>query len=170
MDIPDPVSARVQLDEAIGRLSEKCGEAVERWICVRAQEVLDAWILAGGDLSQSHAVVRAALSEAAEVSAARAVVCIESLRGRDPALPGTPGPLEALQDLSHYPTRVLADAGVGEVNRDPFEELHFPEDVYGLRVCSFRDLPGGEDLVDLHIFWGVAKTAVLRVERGTLFE
>src|SRR5439155_54627 len=53
------------------------------------------------------------------------------------------GPLEFLRDLRHYPAAVLTTAGVPPVKRDRFIEERFPDDVYGLIVERFADLPGG---------------------------
>jgi hypothetical protein len=54
--------------------------------------------------------------------------------------------------------------------RDEFDVRHFPDDVYGVRLRSFLDLPGGDELAEIHIMWGVAKAALVREERGSLFE
>ena len=67
-----------------------------------------------------------------------------------------------------FPTKVLRDNNVPEVNRDEFAIRNFPEDVYDLSPASFGDL--NEELHVLGIAWGAAKahTHLQRRKQGSL--
>ena len=73
------------------------------------------------------------------------------------------GPLAVLRQAVRFPTEVLADAGVGAVVRDEFEERAFPDDVYGLAPASFADLDPA--LHELGLVWGAAKAHVVLARR-----
>jgi len=171
---PDGGEARRRVAEALEALASVGPRAVEMWTIGSVTRLVATWTGAGGSLAMSVGEIDAATREAARRAAVEATAHFEALMGTDPLTPGAAGPLDAVRRLHRHPTDVLRAAGVGEVERDAFEEQHFPDDVYGLRIHSFRDsfadVPGGEELVELHMLWGVAKTAVLRAERGSLFD
>ncbi len=165
--MPDPQAARAYLDEAVDGLSDASASAIARWV----REQVDQVVAAYGRLAPEAAEAARKRARQEGVDAAEvAVERLRSLRGADVSRPGMAGPLELVGDLYEYPTRILVDAGVPPAERDAFEEDRFPDDIYGLRLHSFNDLPGGEELATLHLVWGAAKAAVLRAERGSLFE
>ena len=157
-DIPDEATARAYLAGAVDGLADAAADAVARWTRDRVRAVVG-----------SDALDDAATAAAAD-AAAHTRAGLLALRDVDPTTPGVPGPLEVVRDAYRFPTRVLRDAGVPPVRRDDFEVRHFPDDVYALRIQSFAELPGGDDLAVLHAVWGSAKAAVLRERRGSLFE
>lgn len=161
-DIPDEETARAYLATAVDGLADAAADAVARWTRDRVRTVAGP---DGGD-----AALAAATDAAADEAAAHTRAGLRALRDVDPTAPGVPGPLEVVRDAYRFPTRVLRDAGVPPVHRDDFEVRHFPDDDYGLRIQSFAELPGGDDLAVLHAVWGSAKAAVLRERRGSLFE
>ena len=78
------------------------------------------------------------------------------------------GPLEFLRELAPYPTAVLAGAGIPPVRRDDFSLGRFPDDVYGLIVERFIDLPHARapELHAIHLTWGVAKALWFKAEQA----
>ncbi|MCC7078699.1 MAG: hypothetical protein IT198_16400 [Acidimicrobiia bacterium] len=161
VDVP---SARAALHETAAELGDRIGVAVARWVVDSVASVLDAW---GGADTSSRAraleeAARAGARAADEATQRIAAIDVESV-----SRPGVPGPLEVLTDLYGFPSAVLAEVGVPPVVRDDFEVRSFPADPYGLRPRSFRDLPGGEHLADLHLRWGVAKTVLVLAARGS---
>lgn len=68
------------------------------------------------------------------------------------------GPLDVLRRSVVAPTEVLRDAGVPPVERDPFDERNFPEDVYDLSPASFADVD--PSLHEPGLVWGAAKAHV----------
>ena len=77
-------------------------------------------------------------------------------------------PLSLIRKAVSFPTKVLRDNNVPEVNRDEFAIRNFPEDVYDLSPASFGDL--NEELHVLGIAWGAAKahTHLQRRKQGSL--
>jgi len=67
-------------------------------------------------------------------------------------------PLSLIRSAIRYPNRILAEAGVAEVDRDGQSVRFQPEDVYDLAPASFADL--APELHDLGISWGAAKAHV----------
>lgn len=76
-------------------------------------------------------------------------------------------PLSLLRAAVDHPTRVLAEAGVPEVVRDPDAERLFPDDRYDLSPGSFNDID--PSLHEPGLVWGAAKAHVVlaRRRRGT---
>jgi hypothetical protein len=165
-DIPDEETARAYLATAVDGLADAAADAVAHWTRDRVRTVAGA----RGIDDALPAELAAATDAAADEAAAHTRAGLRALRDVDPTTPGVPGPLEVVRDAYRYPTRVLRDAGVPATPRDDFEVRHFPDDDYGLRIQSFAELPGGDDLAVLHAVWGSAKAAVLRERRGSLFE
>lgn len=156
----DPGRARGYLAEAAAALAPDAEAAVAAWV----HEVVMARVRAWGRLDDlTLRAVAADLQAAAAAAGAAARSALEEMAGDPDVLrPGRKGPLEVVADLYVHPGGVLARAGVPEVVRDDFERRHFPDDVYGLRIHRFQDLPGGDDLGVLHALWGAAKAAALR--------
>jgi hypothetical protein len=69
------------------------------------------------------------------------------------------GPLELFQEAMRFPTEALAEAGVGDVARDPVAAHALPGDVYDLAPASTREL--GEEVWALHLEWGATKAAAI---------
>ncbi len=73
------------------------------------------------------------------------------------------GPLALIREAVRWPAAVLAAAGVPGVERDPFAERAFPDDIYDLAPASFADLDPA--LQDAGIAWGAAKAHVVLARR-----
>lgn len=128
------------------------------WIAAQVTRVLDAWGgLDGADRARADDEARSAGAAAS----ARIVEDLRALLAVDPAQQSAT-PLEVVRTVTREPTAVLDGFGVPPVVRDAFEKRAFPDDVYGLVPHTLGDL-GAESLAPLHLAWGVAKAAVLRV-------
>ena len=69
-------------------------------------------------------------------------------------------PLSLLRAAIRYPTRVLEDAGVPPVERDPIQERLLPGDIYDLSPASFADVDPA--LAEPGMVWGAAKALAHR--------
>ncbi len=76
------------------------------------------------------------------------------------------GPLELLRQAVRWPTEVLSDAGVPEVNRDESAKVMFPADLYDLTPGSFRDIDSS--LHEPGLVWGAAKAHVRLARRRAM--
>ena len=54
-----------------------------------------------------------------------------------------------------YPTRVLKEAGIPDVERDPFRVQIFPQDIYDLNPANFGAID--QSLSDPGVAWGASK-------------
>jgi hypothetical protein len=64
-------------------------------------------------------------------------------------------PLAILRQAVRYPTSVLHDAQVPEVQRDEFAERSFPADVYDLSPARWMDF--GDEVHEAGLIWGAWK-------------
>jgi hypothetical protein len=69
-------------------------------------------------------------------------------------------PLALVREAVAFPTKVLREAGVPEVERDPIDVSLLPDDVYRLAPAAFADLDPG--LAEAGLVWGAAKAWVHR--------
>ena len=149
-----PVPASVQ--EAAELLADGAIAALPRWVerCV-------------AEMCERAGVVAADLSEQARAAgmqcAAETGPPLRQLLAADVDAQQTT-PLSVLRSAVRFPTRVLADGGVPEPERDDFERSRFGDDPYGLTPASFADID--PDLGQIGIAWGAAKAfEVLRRRR-----
>jgi hypothetical protein len=101
--------------------------------------------------------------EAGARAATRVTHDLEALFARPPAEQRTT-PLVIVRSLRTEATAVLRDAGVPEVERDPYDLRAFPDDVYGIVPKSIVEL-GDEDLGGALLAWGMGKARVLREQK-----
>ena len=152
----DEATALRLLGEASEALVEGVGSALPAWAARAADTLLTAW--GWLDADQRRGVVTAA-GEAGEQAARRVAAELRDLLALDPAEQRAT-PLEIIRSAVAEPTAVLAEAGVPDVVRDPFEERAWPDDRFGLVPRTLRDLD--PDLAAIHFAWGIAKAALLR--------
>ena len=69
-------------------------------------------------------------------------------------------PLALLRSAVRYPTRVLQEAGVPPVERDPIQVRLLPDDLYDLSPASFADVDPA--LAEPGMVWGAAKALAHR--------
>lgn len=133
--------------------------AIGPWVERSVESVCaNAGVMVTGTLRQK---ARAAGSEAtAEIAPqvrALLLLDIDDQRG---------SPLELLRRAIRWPTEVLCDAGVPEVNRDESAKAMFPADVFDLTPGSFRDLD--PSLHEPGLVWGAAKAHVHLARRRAM--
>ena len=149
-----PVPASVQ--EAAELLADGAIAALPRWVerCV-------------AEMCERAGVVAADLSEQARAAGMQCATetgpPLRELLAADVDAQQTT-PLSVLRSAVRFPTRVLADGGVPEPERDDFERSRFGDDPYGLTPASFVDID--PELGPIGIAWGAAKAfEVLRRRR-----
>jgi dihydrodipicolinate synthase/N-acetylneuraminate lyase len=148
--------ARERLEEASAALLDGVDRALPPWAARAAETLLSAWGKLDADRQRE---IVAAAREAGEQAARRVAAELAELLALDPAEQRAT-PLQIIRTAVAEPTAVLAEAGMPDVVRDPFEERAWPEDRFGLIPRTLRDLD--PELAAVHFAWGVAKAAVLR--------
>jgi hypothetical protein len=156
-----PVATPANLDDAAlaafaTALADGIEAALPAWVdrCVVA--VAEAWEPGLG------ARLAPAAAEAGRLAAEEVGPRVRALLATDVDEQAT-GPLAIVREAVRYPTEVLADAGVGAVVRDEFDERAFPADRYGLAPAAFADLD--ESLREPGLVWGAAKAHVVLARR-----
>jgi hypothetical protein len=134
-------------DEATA-LAEGIRAALPAWVVGCVTTVMTAW---AGSLP---AEVAASAEEAGQKAGEEVGRSLADLLSLDIDEQWTT-PLALVRRAVSYPTAVLQAAGVPAVERDPFAEHAFPDDIYALSPASLSDL--APDLVELGIAWGAAK-------------
>ena len=116
--------------EGSARLIEGIERLGPNWVVARVQFLLDAW----GRLDPSdRATALEAARAAGEEGARRVARELRELFALD-AADQRATPLEIIRSLRREVTKVLADAGVPHVERDPYDARAFPDDVYDLSL------------------------------------
>jgi hypothetical protein len=127
------------------------------WVARAVAGVVDAW----GRLDDAaRATTLAEARVAGPRAASRVAGELRALFALDAAAQRAT-PLQIIRSLRREATQVLAAAGIPPVERDPYDERAFPDDVYGIVPKSVVDL-GDEDLGGALLAWGVGKARVLR--------
>lgn len=153
-DHSDTARARlVEAGEAIAAGVEELGPA---YLVRTATRVVDAWGSVG---PKERPRLDDELATAARAACGRVATELRGLTAT-PVASQRVTPLEVVRSLPREPTRVLADAGIPAVERDPFEAAAAPADVYALAPRSLGDL-GDPELGPLHLAWGMAKARLL---------
>lgn len=156
----DEATATRRLQEASAALIDGVGRALPDWAARTVDGLLAAW----GRLEPARRQEVIGEARAAGEAAARRVAAeLAELFTLD-AADQRATPLEIIRRAVAEPTAVLAEAGVPDVVRDPFDERSWPDDRFGLVPRTLRDLD--PDLAAVHFAWGVAKAAVLRARAG----
>jgi hypothetical protein len=158
----DEDSALALLDEASAALLEGVRVALPTWSERSADFLLSAWGRLDAERRQQ---VVADARAAGERAAGRVAAELGELLALDPGEQRST-PLEIIRSAVAEPTAVLAEAGMPDVVRDPFDEQAWPDDRFGLVPRTLRDLD--PDLAAVHFAWGIAKAAVLRARGGTV--
>ncbi len=143
-------------------------EALDRYAgaLVAAVEVaLPAWVqrvVAARWSEERDDALPTAVQEAAREAAAAAVDDVlpplRALLAQDVGEQRA-NPLSLVRRAVVHPTRVLAAAGIGPVERDPEARRLFPDDAYDLVPGTFADLD--PTLHEPGLAWGAAKAHVL---------
>lgn len=136
------------LDEYSAALRDAIVAAMPAWVSGHVVRLAEAWF--GSADAAVHAAAAAAGHQAANDVERR----LAELLTQDVDAQRTT-PLAVVRGAVSYPTAVLADAGVPEVQRDEFTERAFPADVYDLTPGSWREV--SEDVHDAGLAWGAWK-------------
>ena len=128
--------------------------ALPRWVERSVARVLAAWQSRSPAPAVLEAAREAGLQAAAEIGpAVRALVEADIDAQRTT-------PLTLLRSAVRYPTRVLQEAGVPPVERDPIQVRLLPDDLYDLSPASFADVD--PSLSEPGMVWGAAKALAHR--------
>ncbi len=156
-DVADaPTDEEATLDRLADELADGIEAALPGWVTGHVERLALAW---SGELTPELVASARAAGERAQAEVGGAVRAL--LRTDVDAQ--QVNPLSLLRAAVAYPTAVLEAAGVPPVERDPFSERAFPEDVYDLSPAGF-----GEVSPALHepgLAWGAAKAYVVLARR-----
>lgn len=146
------------MDPEAERLADAVEAALPGWVVRSVERILLAW------QGEVPAAVRAQAAEAGRRAVAEVGPEVRRLLEMDIDQQWT-GPLDVLRRAVRFPTEVLRRHGVPAVERDEFDERHFPQDPYGLTPMSFADVD--PSLHGPGIRWGAMKAHVHLERRRT---
>ena len=135
-------------------LADAVDVALPRWVERSVTRIMVAWTGGPPDAAVVDAARDAGRRAAEEVGAE-----VRALLAADIDEQWTT-PLSLLRAAVRYPTRVLQDAGVPPVERDPIQERLLPGDIYDLSPASFADVDPA--LAEPGMVWGAAKALAHR--------
>ncbi len=135
-------------------LADAVDVALPRWVERSVTRIMMAWQGGPPDAAVVDAARDAGRRAADEVGAE-----VRALLAADIDEQWTT-PLSLLRAAVRYPTRVLEDAGVPPVERDPIQERLLPGDIYDLSPASFADVDPA--LAEPGMVWGAAKALAHR--------
>lgn len=138
----------VDVQQAGRHLAEAACAALPRWVSGCVASVL------GAQGIEVTPAIRASMDEAGSAAVAEVGGRLRRLLAADVDDQDTT-PLTLLRGAVRFPAAVLAAAGAGPVERDPFAVERFPDDVYGLSPASFADISPA--LAEAGLAWGAAK-------------
>jgi hypothetical protein len=136
------------VDDAAERLAEGIERALPAWVVASVERILVAY------RGTAPAEVLARAAAAGEEAGHEVGAEVRRLLAADIDDQWT-NPLHIVRGAVRFPTAVLRDEGVPGIERDAFDETHFPDDDYGLTPMSFADVD--EELQELGIVWGATK-------------
>jgi hypothetical protein len=136
------------VDNEAAALADAIEAALPVWVERSVVRVMTAW---KGDVDDD---VRAAAAAAGRQAADEVAPQVRALLAMDIDDQRTT-PLSLLRAAVCYPTAVLEDAGVPQVQRDEQQARLFPDDVYDLAPATFADVDPA--LADPGLTWGASK-------------
>ena len=139
------------MDPEAERLALAVEDALPMWVVRSVERVLTAW------QGRPDPAVLERAADAGRRAAEEVGGDVRLLLAADVDAQGTT-PLTLLRAAVRYPTSVLREAGVPPVERDRFDECHFPEDPYGLTPMSFADVD--PSLHEPGLWWGAKKASI----------
>lgn len=146
-----------QLTATGAEIVERVAAALPAWVTRSVDGIVEAW----ARLSPAQEVELAATLPAMGADVRDRVVSeLVRLFACDPS-EQTSTPVEILRSAGREPTELLRTFGIPGVVRDPFDERHFPDDIYDLAPRAPGDI-GDPDLGPVFLAWGLTKAKVLR--------
>lgn len=143
-------------DEALARVGGELAAAVTAvlpaWVESSVVGLVAAW--RGSPPAAVPAEVRASARRAGAAAVVDVGGDLARLLAADVDAQWT-NPMTIVRRAVRHATTVLREAGVGEVERPPEDEAHFPDDPYGLTPRTFADID--PSLHELGIVWGAVK-------------
>jgi hypothetical protein len=144
----EPADGVEPLAEVGAELAAAVTAALPGWVVASVERLSLAWS-GSVDADVAAAARQAGLAAVRDVGAALAELVAADVDDQ------WTNPMTLVRRAVRYPTAVLREAGVGEVQRSAEDEAHFPDDVYDLTPRTFADVDPG--LQDLGIVWGAVK-------------
>lgn len=141
-------------------LADAIVTALPRWVERCVVTILTAWH--PGSAPSPDALERARV--AGQQAASDVGAQVRALLGADIDEQRST-PLALLRGAVRYPTAVLRDAGVPEVERDPIQVRLLPDDPYDLSPATFADID--PSLAEPGMVWGAAKAVAHRRRHST---
>jgi hypothetical protein len=149
------------MEEAAARILDGVEQHAAAWVLRAVTNILDAW----GRLDTSAYVAAIAHARDEGNFAAERVTAELAVFFATDVDDQRTTPLAIVRSLRVEATNVLMAAGVPPVERDPYDERAFPDDIYGIVPKDLGEL-GDEDLGGALIAWGLGKSGVLRDRRN----
>jgi len=135
-------------------LADAVVAALPGWVERSVARVLTAWESGGLDPAVLATAREEGRRAATEVGAAVRTLVEADIDDQRTT------PLALLRTAVRYPTRVLREAGVPPIQRDPIQVRLLPEDLYDLSPASFADVD--PSLAEPGMAWGAAKALAHR--------
>ncbi len=159
--VAEAVDPDGMLAEAGADLADGVEAALPTWVVASVRRLLEAWT------GRADPVVMEEAEGAGRRAVADVLPPLRALLAEDVDAQRT-GPLDLLRRRAvAFPTELLRQAGVPEVQRDGFDEAALPDDVYDLAPRSFADLDPA--LQEVGLVWGAtkARASITRHRRPT---
>jgi hypothetical protein len=157
-DNPWPTQAadEARLVELASALAVAVEVAVPRWVERTVSERMHQW---AGNLPPEVADAATAAGGAAATEVGEGIRQLLSTDIDEQRM----NPLQLLRSLVPIPTAILRDAGVSPVERDPFVQERFPDDLYDLAPATWADIDPA--LQEPGLTWSAAKAFVFKARR-----
>lgn len=151
----DPDDAAI-FAAASSDLVDAVDAAVPGWIVRLVVDRIEAW---SGAVSSDwvHEAARAGDEARAEAVTAFGALFAQDVDDQDV------NPLAVLRRVTVHAHRVLAAADVPAIERDPFAERAFPDDVYDLVPATWADIDPA--LAEPGLTWSAAKAFIFKARR-----
>jgi len=154
-------NSQALMEEGAARILEGVEQHAAGWLLRAVTHILDAW---GRLDTAAYVAALAHARDAGLIAAERVTGELAAFFAADVEDQRTT-PLAIVRSLRVEATSVLMAAGVPPVERDPYDERAFPDDIYGIVPKDLGEL-GDEDLGAALIAWGLGKSGVLRDRRN----
>src|SRR5262249_37415965 len=155
--VPMAPNSQALMEEGAARILEGVEQHAASWVLRAVTNILDAW---GRLDTAAYVAAIAHARDAGIVAAERVAAELAAFFATDVGDQRTT-PLAIVRSLRIEPTNVLVAAGVRPVERDPYDQRAFPDDIYGIVPKDLGEL-GDEELGAALIAWGLGKSGVLR--------
>lgn len=150
---------RGEADDAYREAAESLLTSLDLHLVAWIERVVSSRLPAAWSPQQRLALAPA-IREVAEATRGEVVATLRELFSLD-VDDQRAGPLAILRGSVGPANRLLAEAGVAPIDRDPVTASMFPDDLYGLGPANFDDIDPA--LHDEGLIWGAAKAHVMLI-------